>query len=160
MAMTAAEAFGTLNPPVRILATDIDTNVLAKAQQGVYAMERLEKMPEERIRRFFLRGTGAQAGQARVRDELRAMINYRPLNLLDAGWPIRGPFHAIFCRNVMIYFDKPTQYGILQKFVPLLHAEGLLFAGHSESFHHAVDLFRPRGKTVYEPVGRGRPGGS
>jgi len=159
MAMTAIEAFGSSKPPVRILATDIDTNVLAKARQGVYAMERLEKMPQERIRRFFLRGKGAQAGQARVRDELRAMIDYRPLNLLDATWQIRGPFHAIFCRNVMIYFDKPTQYGILQKFVPLLRPDGLLFAGHSESFHHAADLFRPRGKTVYETVGRGRASG-
>jgi chemotaxis protein methyltransferase CheR len=156
MAMTAAETFGTLSPPVRILATDIDTAVLAKAQQGVYAMDRLEKMPEERIRRFFLRGKGAQAGQARVRDELRALISYRPLNLLESGWPIRGPFHAIFCRNVMIYFDKPTQYGILKRFLPLLRPDGLLFAGHSESFHHAADLFRPRGKTVYEPAGRGR----
>jgi len=155
MAMTAAEAFGTLSPPVRILATDIDTAVLAKAKQGVYAMERLEKMPQERVRRFFLRGKGANAGHARVRDELRAMIDYRPLNLLDASWPIRGPFHAIFCRNVMIYFDKPTQYEILRKFVPLLRADGQLFAGHSESFHHALDLFRPRGKTVYELAGQG-----
>ncbi len=154
MAMTAIEAFGTLTPPVRILATDIDTSVLAKAEQGIYAMERLEKMPQERVRRFFLRGKGRQAGQVRVRDELRAMINYRQLNLLDATWPIRGPFHAIFCRNVMIYFDKPTQYGILQKFLPLLRPDGLLFAGHSESFHHAADLFRPRGKTVYETAGR------
>ncbi len=159
MAITAAEVFGTLSPPVRILATDIDTSVLAKAQQGVYAMERLEKMPQQRIRRFFLCGKGQHAGQARVRDELRALISYRPLNLLDAGWPIRGPFHAIFCRNVMIYFDKPTQYGILRRFLPLLHSDGLLFAGHSESFHHAADLFRPRGKTVYEPAGRSRAGG-
>jgi chemotaxis protein methyltransferase CheR len=153
MAMTAIEAFGTRNPPVRILATDIDTNVLATAAQGVYPIERLDKMPEERIRRFFLRGRGANAGKARVSEELRAMIVYRPINLLDAGWPIRGPFHAIFCRNVMIYFDKQTQYSILQKFVPLLQPDGLLFAGHSESFHHAADLFRPRGKTVYEPAG-------
>ena len=156
MAMTAAEAFGTLAPPVRILATDIDTSVLATAEQGMYAVERLEKMPEQRIRRFFLRGSGKYQGMARVRDELRAMISYRPLNLLDAAWPVRGPFDAIFCRNVMIYFDKQTQYGILQKFVPLLRSDGLLFAGHSESFHHAADLFRPRGKTVYEPVGRAR----
>ena len=156
MAMTAVEAFGTLTPPVRILATDIDTAVLAKAQQGVYSMDRLEKMSEERIKRFFLRGKGQYAGQARVRDELRALINYRALNLLDASWPIRGPFHAIFCRNVMIYFDKPTQYAILQKFVPLLRPDGALFAGHSESFHHAADLFRPRGKTVYELAARGR----
>jgi len=159
MAMTASETFGTLTPPVRILATDIDTAVLAKARQGVYAMERLEKMPEQRIRRFFLRGSGEHAGQARVREELRAMIQYRPLNLLDAGWPIRGPFHAIFCRNVMIYFDKPTQYAVLHKFLPLLRPDGLLFAGHSESFHHAADLFRPRGKTVYEPARRGRVSG-
>ena len=159
MAIAAAEAFGTLSPPVRILATDIDTSVLATAQRGVYAMERLEKMPQERIRRFFLSGKGEHAGKARVRDELRALINYRPLNLLDPGWPIRGPFQAIFCRNVMIYFDKPTQYGILQKFLPLLHPDGLLFAGHSESFHHAADLFRPRGKTVYEPAGHGRASG-
>lgn len=156
MAMTAAETFGTLTPPVRILATDIDTSVLAKAQRGIYAMERLEKMPEERIRRFFLRGKGQHADHVRVRDELRAIIDYRALNLLEPSWPIRGPFHAIFCRNVMIYFDKPTQYRILQKFVPLLRPDGLLFAGHSESFHHAVDLFRPRGKTVYEPASRCR----
>jgi chemotaxis protein methyltransferase CheR len=159
MAMTAAEAFGTLSPPVRILATDIDTSVLAKAQQGVYTMERLEKMPQERVRRFFLRGKGQHAGCARVRDELRALVDFRPLNLLDAAWSIRGPFDAIFCRNVMIYFDKPTQYAILQKFLPLLRPDGLLFAGHSESFHHALDLFRPRGKTVYAPAGRSRAGG-
>lgn len=160
MAMTAVETFGTLNPPVRILATDIDTSVLTTARQGVYAMERLEKMSPDRVRRFFLRGKGQHSGQARVRDELRALIDFRALNLLDASWPIRGPFHAIFCRNVMIYFDKPTQYGILQKFAPLLRPDGLLFAGHSESFHHAVDLFRPRGKTVYEPAGSTRAAGT
>jgi len=160
MAMTAVETFGTLKPPVKILATDIDTNVLMKARQGVYSIERLEKMSQERVRRFFLRGKGANSGQVRVRDELRALIDYRPLNLLDASWSIRGPFQAIFCRNVMIYFDKPTQYGILQKFVPLLHSNGLLFAGHSESFHHAADLFRPRGKTVYERVAGTNTAGS
>ncbi len=156
MAITVAEAFGTLKPPVRILATDVDTNVLATAQAGVYPMERIEKMKEERLRRYFLRGTGGRAGTARVRDELRSMITFRQLNLLDSGWPVRGPFHAIFCRNVMIYFDKTTQYGILQKFVPLLRADGIMFAGHSESFHHASDLVRLRGKTVYELAGKGR----
>ena len=150
MAMTMMEVFGTLTPPVQILATDLDTNVLAKAQQGVYPMERLEKMSSDRIKRFFLKGTGNHAGMARVRKELRDMITFRQLNLLDASWPIRGPFDAIFCRNVMIYFDKPTQYRILQKFVPLLAQDGLMFAGHSESFHHATDLFKLRSKTVYE----------
>ncbi len=150
MAITMMEAFGTLTPPVHILATDLDTNVLAKAQQGVYPMERLEKMSSDRIKRFFLKGTGKHEGMARVRKELRDMITFRQLNLLDASWPIRGPFDAIFCRNVMIYFDKPTQYQILQKFVPLLGHDGLMFAGHSESFHHAADLFKLRSKTVYE----------
>ena len=156
MAITMAEAFGTLKPPVKILATDVDTNVLATAQAGVYPMERLEKMKPERLQRYFQRGTGARAGVARVREELRALVTFRQLNLLDAGWPVRGPFHAIFCRNVMIYFDKPTQYGILQKFAPLLRPDGVMFAGHSESFHHAADLFRLRGKTVYELAGAGR----
>ena len=77
------------------------------------------------------------------------MIVFRQLNLLDDTWPIRGPFDAIFCRNVMIYFDKLTQYKILEKFAPLLHPDGLMFAGHSESFHHAADLFKTNGKTVY-----------
>jgi chemotaxis protein methyltransferase CheR len=156
MAITMAEAFGTLRPPVKILATDVDTNVLATAEAGVYPMERLEKMKPERLQRYFLRGTGARAGMARVRDELRALVSFRQLNLLDAGWPVRGPFHAIFCRNVMIYFDKTTQYGILRKFAPLLRPDGVMFAGHSESFHHAADLFRLRGKTVYELAGQGR----
>ena len=156
MAITMAEAFGTLKPPVKILATDVDTNVLATAQAGVYPMERLEKMKPERLQRYFQRGAGAHAGKARVREELQALISFRQLNLLDAGWPVRGPFHAIFCRNVMIYFDKTTQYGILRKFAPLLRPDGVMFAGHSESFHHAADLFRLRGKTVYELAGKGR----
>lgn len=150
MAMTVVEAFGTFTPPVHILATDVDTQVLAKAQAGVYALERLEKMPQDRIKRFFLKGSGARAGMVRVRRELQDMVVFRQINLLDKSWPARGPFDAIFCRNVMIYFDKPTQRRILEKFVPLLRPEGLLFAGHSESFHHAADLFRPCGKTVYQ----------
>lgn len=157
MAMTMVDIFGSFSPPVHILATDVDTSVLATAQQGVYAMERLEKMPQDKLKRFFLKGSGSHAGSARVRQELRDMITFRQINLLDEAWPVRGPFDAIFCRNVMIYFDKPTQYQILQKFVPLLAPDGLMFAGHSESFHHAADLFRLRAKTVYElaqPTGK------
>ena len=150
MAMAMVQAFKTFTPPVHILATDLDTNVLAKAQLGVYSLDKLEKIPKERLKQFFLKGKGHHAGSARVRPELRNMITFRQLNLLDESWPIRGPFDAIFCRNVMIYFDKPTQYKILKKFVPLLAPDGLLFAGHSESFQHAVDLFRLREKTVHE----------
>ena len=152
MAMTMVDAFGSFTPPVSIVATDVDTNVLAKAEAGIYPMESVEKLDAEILRRFFLRGTGAQSGFVRVRPELRAMVTFRQLNLLSNDWTIRGPLDAIFCRNVMIYFDKGTQLKILQKFAPLLKPGGLLFAGHSENFHNAAHLFRLRGKTVYEVV--------
>ena len=149
MAMAVMQTFDSLTPPVRILATDLDTNVLATAEQGVYSMERLKDLPPKLLKKFFLKGKGQQVGSARVRQELRDMITFRQLNLLDERWPIRGPFDTIFCRNVMIYFDKSTQYKILKKFSPLLATDGLLFAGHSESFQHAADLFELREKTVY-----------
>lgn len=149
IAMTLVETFASLTPPLRIFATDLDTQVLARAARGVYALDRVDKLDPARRKRFFLKGHGAQAGFARVRPELQALISFRQLNLLDARWPAQGPFDAIFCRNVMIYFDKPTQYRVLARLAPLLRPEGLLFAGHSESFHHAADLFRMRGRTVY-----------
>jgi len=89
-----------------------------------------------------------------VVEGLRRMIEFRPLNLLDPQWNLRGPFDAVFCRNVMIYFDKPTQYRILARIMPLLARDGLFFAGHSESFFHAADLLRPLGRTVYAHVER------
>jgi chemotaxis protein methyltransferase CheR len=150
MAMTMVDAFNSFTPPVTIIATDLDTNVLAKAEAGVYPAERVEKLSDALIKRFFLRGTGAQAGFVRVRPELRAMITFRQVNLLSEDWHIRGPLDAIFCRNVMIYFDKITQLKILERFAPLLQPDGLLFAGHSESFHNAGHVFSLRGKTVYE----------
>ena len=150
LAITACEAYKTLAPPVTIFASDIDTNVLATAGRGVYTEDRVEKMDPERLRQFFLKGNGAQAGYVRVRPELQKLITFTRVNLLDARWPLQGPFDALFCRNVMIYFDKPTQYDILKKFHPLLRPEGRLYAGHSESFLHAADLFRSIGRTVYE----------
>ena len=156
MAMTMVDLFDSFTPPVHILATDLDTNVLQKAQEGMYPLERLEKISEDKIKRFFLKGTGKHEGFARVRKELRDMITFRQINLLHEDWPMRGPFDAIFCRNVMIYFDKKTQYDVLKKFVPLLRPDGLLFAGHSESFYHAADLFKSIGKTVYEVAPQAR----
>jgi chemotaxis protein methyltransferase CheR len=150
MAMTIVDTFGSFTPPVTIVASDVDTSVLAKAQAGIYPAERIEKLPEATVKRFFLKGTGAQSGYVRVRPELRAMVDFRPLNLLGKEWSIKGPLDAIFCRNVMIYFDKETQLRILQRFAPLMRPDGLLFAGHSESFHNATHVFRLRGKTVYE----------
>lgn len=150
MAMAMVKAFKTFTPPVRILATDLDTNVLAKARLGVYSMDKLERLPKDILKQFFLKGNGQYAGSARVRQELLDMVTFRQLNLLDNSWPIRGPFEAIFCRNVMIYFDKSTQNKILNKFVPLLASDGLLFTGHSESLQHVANLFKLRAKTVYE----------
>jgi chemotaxis protein methyltransferase CheR len=150
IAMTVCEAFDTLTPPVQIIATDIDTNVLATAGAGVYPLERVDKMEQARLRRFFLKGKGTQEGLVRVRPELRQLITFRPLNLLADGWDLKGPFDVIFCRNVMIYFDKATQRKILSRFVPLMKPDSLLFAGHSENFLYVSDALRLRGKTVYE----------
>ncbi|MBY0572418.1 MAG: chemotaxis protein CheR [Undibacterium sp.] len=149
IAIAVCEAFGTLKPNVQIVATDIDTNVLATAARGVYNIDRIEKMSPDRVRKYFLRGKGKNEGSVLVRPELRALIHFERLNLLDDRWAIQPEFDVIFCRNVMIYFDKPTQAGILKKFVPLLKDDGLLFAGHSENFLYVSDDFELRGKTVY-----------
>lgn len=150
IAMTVVETFGDNISHVSIVASDLDTNVLATGQRGIYPMERVERLSPERLRRFFLKGAGNNnEGMVCVRPELRKMIEFRRVNLLDSSWPVRGPLDVIFCRNVMIYFDKPTQYRILSRFAPLLQEDGLLFAGHSESFLHAADLFKSLGKTVY-----------
>jgi len=162
IAMTAVEAFGGFNAPVRVLASDLDTHVLKLGQDGMYPLERIKKLTEARQRQFFLKGTGERAGLVKVKPELAAMVKFFRLNLLDASWPalgqVKGGLDAIFCRNVMIYFDKPTQYTLLKKMKPLLKADGLLFVGHSEALYHATDLFRLRGQTVYEQAGQ-PPGG-
>lgn len=150
LAIAACEAFDSLTPPVQIIASDIDTNVLAIAGRGVYGQERLERLSQERLRKFFVEDRSGRLDEHKVRPELQRLISFSRINLLDASWPVQSPLDAIFCRNVMIYFDKPTQYQILKKFKPLLRDDGLLYAGHSESFLHAVDLFRPLGRTVYE----------
>jgi chemotaxis protein methyltransferase CheR len=152
IAIALCEAFGSLQPPVSILATDIDTAVLEGARRGVYPMEKVEQVSPERLKRFFLRGTGSQDGYARVRPEVAKLVEFRHFNLTDPSWNLQGLFDAVFCRNVMIYFDKPTQYQVLQRISRVLAGDGLLFAGHSESFLHAAELFKAAGKTVYRPV--------
>jgi len=149
IAMTVVETFGANPSHVSIFASDLDTNVLATAKKGVYPLERVEKLSTERLKQFFLKGTGSQEGYVAVRPELMRMIEFQRVNLLEPNWPVRGPLDVIFCRNVMIYFDKPTQHKILSRFAPLMQPDGLMFAGHSESFLHAADLFKSLGKTVY-----------
>jgi len=156
IAMTVVETFGSFNTPVSIFASDLDTSVLDTAAKGVYPLDRVDKLSPERLSRFFIKGTGVQEGSYAVKPELRRMVSFQRLNLLEPNWAVRGPIDALFCRNVMIYFDKPTQHKILARFAPLLSDNGLLFAGHSESFLHAADMFRSLGKTVYELVNKTR----
>ncbi len=158
LAITAMEAFASLRPPVQIIASDIDTGVLQTAAQGIYPLNRIDQLSSARKKRFFLRGKGRQEGMVRVRDELRELIEFQQINLLDPRWPIEPGLDVIFCRNVMIYFDKPTQQHLLERMVKLLRSDGLFFAGHSESFVHATHLVRLIGRTVYRPSqGGGRP---
>ncbi len=150
LAMTAADAFSSFDNPVKIIASDLDTMVLETARIGRYKLESVSKMTAQQIDKFFVRGSGDDAGFVKVRPELQKMIIFRQVNLLDTIWPIRGKLDVIFCRNVMIYFDKETQLAILKKFAPLLRGDGLLFAGHSEHFHNADAFFKLRSQTVYE----------
>jgi len=152
IAMCLAETLG--NGAFRVVATDLDTQVLATAREGVYPLQSVLKVSEERQKRFFLRGTGRFEGRARVRRELGSHVEFARLNLMEREWAVEGPFDAIFCRNVMIYFDKPTQARLIERFAALLGPHGLFFAGHAESLLDNGRHFRLRGQTVYELVAR------
>ena len=153
IAMVVAEAFGSFKTPVKIIASDIDSKVLAKAKAGVYPLASIAKIPQYRQKQFFHKGKGANEGKVKVVDELRNMVQFKKLNLTEAKWDVKGPLDVIFCRNVMIYFDKPTQLKVLQKMVGMLKPTGLYMAGHSENFNMYTNLVRPVGKTIYRPVG-------
>ncbi|OYU99658.1 MAG: chemotaxis protein CheR [Burkholderiales bacterium PBB5] len=148
IAMTVAETLGG-NANVKIMASDIDTKVLATAQRGVYEAAARGLSPE-RLQKHFLRGKGNNAGFIRIKPELARLIEFRPFNLMSRGWSLGEPFDMIFCRNVMIYFDNPTQRQVLQQMHTVMRPEGLLYVGHSENFTDARDLFKLRGKTIYQ----------
>jgi chemotaxis protein methyltransferase CheR len=150
LAMVLAEALERTGSHVdaRILATDLSPQALEHAQAGMYALERMEGVSTERRRRWFLRGEGQYEGYACVHQRLRDLVTIQPLNLLH-DWPMRGPFDAIFCRNVVIYFDKPTKQRLFERYAGLLAPGGYLFLGHSESMHGLSDAFDLVGRTVY-----------
>jgi chemotaxis protein methyltransferase CheR len=149
LAMVAVETLG-LSAQVKLVCSDIDTHVLDTARRGVYSADSRGLSPE-RLRRHFMRGTGANSGFIRVKPELARMIDFRVFNLMSRDWSALGePFDIVFCRNVMIYFDAPTQRKVLEGMHRSLRPGGLLYVGHSENFTDSSDLFRLRGKTIYE----------
>jgi chemotaxis protein methyltransferase CheR len=132
----------------KILATDLDSAVLATGSAGVYATERFNNVNPTRIAGFFETGTGANIGKYRAVNELRRLITFRQLNLMN-DWPMKGPFDAIFCRNVIIYFDKATQRALFERMATLQRPGDLLFLGHSESLYRVSDRYDLIGKTIY-----------
>ena len=150
IAMTVAESQGAAHG-THIVASDIDTKVLATAARGVYAAD-ARGLSDERLRRHFLRGKGANSGFIRVKPELAKLIEFKSHNLMDTRWSLGEPFDIVFCRNVMIYFDAPTQRRVLQRIHTVMKPGGLLYVGHSENFSESKDLFHLRGKTIYQRV--------
>lgn len=129
----------------KILATDIDTAVIAKAARGIYPENELSGLSPERARQIEKVGDGT----IRIPAAVRELVSFKPLNLITA-WPMKGPFDAIFCRNVAIYFDKPTQGEVFGRFSKLLAPEAFLYIGHSENLGSGGDGFRLVGKTIYQ----------
>ncbi len=136
---------------IKILATDLDTNVLSHAQAGVYDIERVSGLSAERKRTWFLRGKGAHKGSVKVDARLRRLISFKQLNLMQQ-WPMRGPFDFMFCRNVVIYFDKPTQKVLFDRYADIVADNGYLFLGHSESMYKVCDRFELLGNTIYKKL--------
>lgn len=132
----------------RILATDIDTDVLSKGERGVYSAERVAGISDDRLRAWFARGSGSNQGFVRASPQLREMITFRQLNLMG-DWPVKGPIDVLFCRNVVIYFDKETQRRIFNKYAEIMSEGATLFIGHSESLFKVTDRFELIGQTIY-----------
>lgn len=133
---------------VKILATDLDANVVAHAQEGIYSSERIKTLTDAEQSRWFHRGKGHNAGLVRVKPELKQFISFKRLNLLHP-WPMQGAFDLIFCRNVVIYFDKATQATLFDRYAEILKDDGHLFIGHSETLYKVCDRFESLGQTIY-----------
>lgn len=148
IAITLAENFNLNNWDIKFLATDIDSNVLDTARNGVYEMQRISNLSKSRKNRWFRKGTGENKGIVRVDDALKKLIAFKRLNLIQE-WPIKNKFDIIFCRNVFIYFDGPTKEMILERFYDLLNDDGYLILGHSESIHSMNTAYEAVGHTIY-----------
>ncbi|BBP43304.1 CheR family methyltransferase [Thiosulfativibrio zosterae] len=133
----------------RVIATDLDTNVVETGMAGLYKVDRLKGVSEPRKKRWFLKGTGANDGWVKVKSELQEIIDFGQINLMN-DWPLKGQIDVIFCRNVVIYFDKETQARLFNRYADLLPSHGHLFIGHSESLYKVCDRFELLGQTIYK----------
>ncbi len=131
-----------------ILATDLDTNVLATASAGIYVADRVSGIADHRLKRWFQKGVGRQANKVRIKAELKELIEFKQLNLMQE-WPFKEYFDFIFCRNVLIYFDRETKIKLVNRYCGLLEEGAYLFIGHSESLHQLDAGFSLIGNTIY-----------
>ena len=139
------------NIDVKILATDLDSAVLDQASKGIYSHEKLKNILPQYHKKWFLKGNSLNAGFVQIKPELQKLIIFRQLNLMH-DWPMKGPFDGIFCRNVIIYFDKPTQKLLIDRFANILSNGGYLFLGHSESLFKVSKRFSLVGQTIYQKI--------
>jgi len=147
--MTVSEALKT-GSKFSLIASDIDSKVLATASNGIYRVDDLKNVSEAQLRRFFLRGKATNNGMLKVKPEFKDVVKFMVINLVNGEWPFKEPFDVVFCRNVMIYFDAATQRQVLERIYRVMSPGGLLFVGHAENFSESRDLFVLKGKTVYE----------
>jgi chemotaxis protein methyltransferase CheR len=134
---------------IKILASDIDTSVLERAQAAIYPRQAVRDLPQNIVKTYFLSGTGENSSQVLVKPEIRKLVDFARVNLVEEPWPFHGKLDAIFCRNVIIYFDQETQRRLVENFSRLLKPGGLFFAGHSENLFWLGDLLEPIGQTTY-----------
>lgn len=151
IAMTIMDALqdGYKSWDIKLLATDIDTNVLDHGSAGVYRYDHIKNMDERKIKKYF---TQRGEDQFQINLPLREMVHFKKLNLMDATWPMKNMFDVIFCRNVMIYFDKATQKTVVQRYAKLMPMNGHLMIGHSENLFNMTDQLQLIGRTVYTRV--------
>ncbi len=149
IAMVLRESMPPTGWDIKLLATDLDSNVVAHSKEGVYNADRIEDISSARQKKWFMHDRDGR--QVKVKQSLQDLLTFKQLNLLHS-WPMKGPFDFIFCRNVVIYFDKETQKILFDRYADLLKPNGYLFIGHSETLHKVSDRFKSLGKTMYQRV--------
>jgi chemotaxis protein methyltransferase CheR len=150
IAIVAKECFPA-DWDIKILATDLDSSMIERGGWGIYESERVNGIAGERLHRWFRKGKGERAGKVHISPELQQMVVFKQLNLMHA-WPLQGPLDIIFCRNVVIYFDKATQRILFDRFANLLEIDGYLFVGHSENLFQLTTRFQLQQQTIYKKL--------